>query len=648
MARIDPNNQQAGSFAYRGGDGNWYDNPDEGHSGDYKAGYAPQQTLQADGYTQDQQNQYYAQPKEKIANTGNWNMAGQNTSATGNWANGGQSAIPNNNSFTGIMGNQNMGWRAPEKQNAIRSAFNDPNNNPQKLSTAMREWGVSNDDAMQAMGWDQNKFNSYFGSPAAQPLARTAAQNTDVQGQPAAAAPVPQPKVPASAILSAVNDPNQTPQKLSQAMREYGVSNQELMDATGWDNATFNSYFGLGDNKNHVTQGTDLDTNTIGEIANHANSTPAYGTGMSSRYTGKDGREYDVMYQDNNSGSTDGVMASRSAMSVQTPAVPGKNKAGDTFYSYDMTGKYLGSFVMPKDPTKKNFMIAASIMLAGTAATVAGLGATTSLGAATEPVASLTTGAAPGAATTTAATTAATTGAKFALPSLSQVGAGLSAVGSAAKLLTGGGGGGGGSGGSGGGGGGSFLNSLLGLGSGLVDANRQGKASDQMQNWLNTQFKKVDDLYAPGSPEYNYLKQEMERKDAAAGRNSQYGPRSVELGARIAQIKADNISRMTIGTSGAMASAINQNASKYGGLSASGANWLRSLSNEEMKKVYDYLAKGGEIPGLYNNGGGNGNGGYTAPDGTKSNNPSGYVPPSVPDNTYDPTTDPEYGGGETE
>jgi hypothetical protein len=121
-------------------------------------------------------------------------------------------------------------------------------------------------------------------------------------------------------------------------------------------------------------------------------------------------------------------------------------------------------------------------------------------------------------------------------------------------------------GGNGNGGGGMDLNSLLNLVGGASDANRQGNASQDMLNWMNGQSKKVEGMYNPGTPEYDALWKEMSRKDAAAGRNSQYGPRSVDLAARIAQIKGENIARMTNGLAPAYANALNQNASKYAGM----------------------------------------------------------------------------------
>jgi hypothetical protein len=101
---------------------------------------------------------------------------------------------------------------------------------------------------------------------------------------------------------------------------------------------------------------------------------------------------------------------------------------------------------------------------------------------------------------------------------------------------------------------------------GLIDMYQQGRSSDKMIDWLNGQQAKIDNLYSPGSPEFNSLFDQMSRKDAMAGRNSQYGPRSVDLAARIAQIKADNTARLTSGVAGVRQDSLNQDASKFAGL----------------------------------------------------------------------------------
>jgi hypothetical protein len=145
---------------------------------------------------------------------------------------------------------------------------------------------------------------------------------------------------------------------------------------------------------------------------------------------------------------------------------------------------------------------------------------------------------------------------------------------SAYSMLTGGSGG-----SSAGGGLGSFI-------PGIVDAIQQGNASDKMLDWMKSQQAKIDGLYNPGSPEYDALWDQMSRKDAAAGRNSQYGPRSVDLASRIAEIKANNTARLTTGLAGNFSNAFNQNASRYSGLlgalgnnSTGGGNILNTITS---------------------------------------------------------------------
>jgi hypothetical protein len=85
---------------------------------------------------------------------------------------------------------------------------------------------------------------------------------------------------------------------------------------------------------------------------------------------------------------------------------------------------------------------------------------------------------------------------------------------------------------------GAGINDLMGIIAGLYGSNAQNNAAGEQRAWLDKQMSDIDKLYAPGSPEYNLLMQEMERKDAAAGRNSQYGTRSTDLAAKIAETKA--------------------------------------------------------------------------------------------------------------
>ena len=112
------------------------------------------------------------------------------------------------------------------------------------------------------------------------------------------------------------------------------------------------------------------------------------------------------------------------------------------------------------------------------------------------------------------------------------------------------------------------LDDLLKLAGGVVDKNAQEGASEQLLNYLKERQAINDNIYKPGSPEYDALWNEMSRKDAAAGRNSQYGPRSVDLAARIAGLKMDANTKMTTGIGNLYKAGLDQDASANGGLSA--------------------------------------------------------------------------------
>jgi hypothetical protein len=57
----------------------------------------------------------------------------------------------------------------------------------------------------------------------------------------------------------------------------------------------------------------------------------------------------------------------------------------------------------------------------------------------------------------------------------------------------------------------------------------------------------INSMYAPGSPEALAMEQAMARKDAAGGRNSQYGTRAVDLQAAIAKAKAQQVAALNTG-----------------------------------------------------------------------------------------------------
>ena len=64
-------------------------------------------------------------------------------------------------------------------------------------------------------------------------------------------------------------------------------------------------------------------------------------------------------------------------------------------------------------------------------------------------------------------------------------------------------------------------------------------AKNQMAKAQQNQMNQINGMYAPGSPEYNLMMQQIARKDAAAGRNSQYGVRAQNLAGIIADKRAN-------------------------------------------------------------------------------------------------------------
>ena len=64
------------------------------------------------------------------------------------------------------------------------------------------------------------------------------------------------------------------------------------------------------------------------------------------------------------------------------------------------------------------------------------------------------------------------------------------------------------------------------------------------KNFRNAQagtLANLDQLYSPNSPYAQQLRQTLERRDAAAGRRSQYGPRETELAAKLTQARAGDL-----------------------------------------------------------------------------------------------------------
>lgn len=113
---------------------------------------------------------------------------------------------------------------------------------------------------------------------------------------------------------------------------------------------------------------------------------------------------------------------------------------------------------------------------------------------------------------------------------------------------------------------GSTLQGLGGLYAGYQGMQQAGQLQQNAANTnqaLQGQMSSLAGMYAPNSPYAQQLQQQLARKDAASGRLSQYGPRSVELQARLAGMAPQVASSMSGlaqagGASNAQAQAANQ------------------------------------------------------------------------------------------
>jgi len=85
------------------------------------------------------------------------------------------------------------------------------------------------------------------------------------------------------------------------------------------------------------------------------------------------------------------------------------------------------------------------------------------------------------------------------------------------------------------------------VGGSLYDMYAKNKMADKQEAMYNQNRQDILNTYAPGSPEYNLLKQEMDRKDAAAGRNSQYGVRANDFAGKIATYRTNALANMQTG-----------------------------------------------------------------------------------------------------
>lgn len=82
------------------------------------------------------------------------------------------------------------------------------------------------------------------------------------------------------------------------------------------------------------------------------------------------------------------------------------------------------------------------------------------------------------------------------------------------------------------------------LAGGLYSMYAKNKMAQQQQAQYAQNRADVTGMYGAGSPELRMLQQEMARKDAAAGRNSQYGTRATDLAGIIAKYKTNALSNI--------------------------------------------------------------------------------------------------------
>jgi hypothetical protein len=323
---------------------------------------------------------------------------------------------------------------------------------------------------------------------------------------------------------------------------------------------------------------TNLSTDLLNQV-NQQGMMPGgwYVEGLMGGQQPIDGRYYSAVHDQSSFGQGEeaGMLMNPTAKPIQYHGydeswADGGKHQGEFGQVYDSEGKYLQDYAWKDDDAKKNLMLMLAAaggmaMLPGGAfsgATGGGAGAGAGAGAGTGG------GAAAG---------GAATGGGLSIPGIGSISGGnlLNIVKAAAGIAGGagaGGGGGGGSIGSGvddGGGGGMDLSTIIKLLGGGWDYKNQNDASKDMLDWLKSRQEMNDNMYKPGSDEYNALWNEMSRKDAAAGRNSQYGPRSVDLAAKIAGLKMDANTRMTTGIGNFMANAMNKKAAAPAGLISS-------------------------------------------------------------------------------
>ena len=158
-----------------------------------------------------------------------------------------------------------------------------------------------------------------------------------------------------------------------------------------------------------------------------------------------------------------------------------------------------------------------------------------------------------------------------------------------------------------------MANSLAGSLAGMYGSYQANKAASANAGAINNQISQLSNMYSQNSPYAQQLRQELARKDAAAGRNSQYGPREAQLQALLAD-KA-NQTASTIGNLSGQAQTANT-ASQV----ARAQQLAQLLKMGQQSGLGNYLQQG--LSGMFNSGGGNTN--YQIPEAYNNQDEYGY------------------------
>lgn len=131
--------------------------------------------------------------------------------------------------------------------------------------------------------------------------------------------------------------------------------------------------------------------------------------------------------------------------------------------------------------------------------------------------------------------------------------------------------------------GGSLLSQLISAGGNAYMGNKQAGQYNDVINQINQ-------LYSPTSPYAQQMQQSLARKDAAAGRNSQYGSRAVELAAALTKAKSDALTSPGFGNLLGQRGT-NQNSIVNGFLAALGSGPGQDLISHAGSGIGNYLSK---------------------------------------------------------